>query len=65
MIIDPWGRMIARIEGDEPGVLVADLDLELVTEARRRVPALDNARPFSISVNQPGPEQAAHRDRRQ
>jgi predicted amidohydrolase len=65
MIIDPWGRVIARIEGDEPGVLVADLDLELVTEARRRVPALDNARPFSISVNQQGPEQAAHRDRRQ
>ena len=52
MIIDPWGKIIARIDGDEPGIIVADVDLERVADARGRVPALANARPFSVSVNQ-------------
>lgn len=52
MIIDPWGKIVAQIDGDEPGVIVADIDLERVADARGRVPALANARPFSLSVNQ-------------
>ncbi|QEE22867.1 carbon-nitrogen hydrolase family protein [Youhaiella tibetensis] len=52
MIIDPWGTVVARIEGDEPGIIVADIDLGRVADARGRVPALANARPFSLSVNQ-------------
>jgi len=52
MIIDPWGKILAQIDGDAPGVIVADVDLERVADARGRVPALANARPFSLSVNQ-------------
>jgi predicted amidohydrolase len=54
MIVDPWGRIVAQIDGDETGVLVADIDLDAVAEARGRVPALANARPFSLSVNDTG-----------
>lgn len=49
MIIDPWGRILAELGGEGPGVALADLDLQAVAEARGKVPALDNARPFSLS----------------
>jgi len=52
MIIDPWGTVVARMEGDEPGIIAADIDLGRVADARGKVPALANARPFSLSVNQ-------------
>jgi deaminated glutathione amidase len=45
--IGPWGEVIARIDDDEPGVVIADLDLEAVAKARAAVPALGNARPFA------------------
>lgn len=48
MIIDPWGRIVARIDGDEPGIITADIELAAVTEARQRIPALANARPFAL-----------------
>ncbi len=54
MIVDPWGKIIAQIDGDETGVLIADIDLDAGTEARGRVPALANARSFSLSVNDAG-----------
>lgn len=54
MIIDPWGRIVAELDGETPGVAVADIDLAAVAEARGKVPALANARPFSLSVNDAG-----------
>jgi predicted amidohydrolase len=54
MIVDPWGKVVGELGGDGPGVLVADIDLKAVAEARGRVPALANARPFSLSVNPTG-----------
>ena len=51
MIIDPWGKILGQLGGDGEGVLVADIDLKAVAEARGRVPALANARTFSLSVN--------------
>ena len=47
LIIDPWGRILAE-GGTEPGVILAEIDLGLVADARARVPALRNARPFTI-----------------
>jgi deaminated glutathione amidase len=54
MIVDPWGRIIAELDGETPGVAIADIDLGAVSDARGRVPALANARPFSLSVNDAG-----------
>jgi predicted amidohydrolase len=47
MIVAPWGEVLAEAEGDEPGVIVADLDLEAVAKARGAIPSLANERPFS------------------
>jgi len=46
IIIDPWGKVLAE-GGEDPCVVVADLDLERVSAARRRIPALANARAFT------------------
>jgi predicted amidohydrolase len=54
MIIDPWGKVLAQLGGDGPGIAIADIDLAAVDEARGKVPALANARPFSITVAPPG-----------
>ena len=42
MIVDPWGRIVAQLDGDASGVVVADIDLGAVAEARVKVPALAN-----------------------
>jgi deaminated glutathione amidase len=54
MVVDPWGEVIAVREDDAVGILVADVDLSAVTEARGRVPSLANARRFSLSVGDTG-----------
>ncbi len=48
MIVDPWGRILARADGDAPGFIAADLDLAAVADARERIPALENAREFTL-----------------
>lgn len=47
LIIDPWGRILAQAPGDEPGVVMADLDLEEVDRTRRAIPSLTNERAFT------------------
>jgi predicted amidohydrolase len=48
MAISPWGEVLALADHDEPAVVMADLDLALVAKARSAIPALDNARAFSL-----------------
>jgi predicted amidohydrolase len=62
MIIDPWGRIVAQLGGDGSGVAIADIDLGTVDEARGKVPALANARPFSLTVAEPAGTVAARED---
>ncbi|WP_184716983.1 carbon-nitrogen hydrolase family protein [Caulobacter sp.] len=47
IVIGPWGEIIAQLDHDEPGVLMADLDLSAAGKARAAIPALQNARPFA------------------
>ena len=47
LIIGPWGEVLARAEGDEPGVIAATLDLDAVAKARQAIPALKNERGFN------------------
>ncbi|SFV36951.1 Predicted amidohydrolase [Devosia crocina] len=47
LIVDPWGKVIAELDHDRPGVLVAEIDPQAVVEARQRIPALANARDFA------------------
>ncbi|MES1201905.1 MAG: carbon-nitrogen hydrolase family protein [Pseudomonadota bacterium] len=39
MIIDPWGKVLAKLDHDEPGYIVSDLDLDAVADARSKIPA--------------------------
>jgi predicted amidohydrolase len=49
MIIDPWGKVLAEAGNDEPGVIIAEIDTALSTEARRKIPNLRNAREFGVA----------------
>ncbi len=55
LIVNPWGDVIAENEGEEPGVLIADIDLEDVMKVRQRIPNLVNQREFVL-------EDASERD---
>jgi predicted amidohydrolase len=48
MVVDPWGAVVAEAAHDEPGAVIADIDIAKVAAARRKVPNLANARPFEV-----------------
>ncbi|MEH3119741.1 MAG: carbon-nitrogen hydrolase family protein [Methylorubrum populi] len=48
LIVDPWGRLLAEAAGDAPGVILAEIDLARVAEARARIPTLSHARSFGL-----------------
>jgi len=43
MLLDPWGSIVAALN-DQPGILMAELDLGLLQETRRRLPVLQHQR---------------------
>ena len=45
LIIAPWGEILAEA-GTDPCVIVADIDMAAVADARVRVPSLQHDRPF-------------------
>ncbi|MDG3440069.1 carbon-nitrogen hydrolase family protein [Nitrospirillum amazonense] len=52
LIISPWGEVVADAGGEASGVLVADLDLSKVDEARSMVPSLLHDRAFGINYTE-------------
>ena len=51
LAIGPWGELLGKLDHDEPGVLIADLDLAAVAKARASIPALPNARAFEAPIS--------------
>jgi predicted amidohydrolase len=49
LIVDPWGRVLAEAS-TEPGLILAEIDVGLVAEARARIPTLKNARSFTVEA---------------
>ena len=45
LAVGPWGEILAD-GGTEPGIVLADLDVETVDRARSRIPTLTHDRPF-------------------
>jgi predicted amidohydrolase len=52
IIVDPWGKVLAEA-GDEPCIIVADIDLAAVSDARSRIPALRHTRPVPVNLMRP------------
>lgn len=46
LVVGPWGEVIAD-GGTGPGVVLAEIDLDRVAEARGRIPSLGHDRPFA------------------
>ncbi|WP_309645147.1 carbon-nitrogen hydrolase family protein [Phenylobacterium sp.] len=51
LAIGPWGEVLGKLDHDEPGVLVVDLDLSAVAKARAAIPALANAMAFEAPIS--------------
>jgi predicted amidohydrolase len=49
LIVDPWGRVLAD-GGEEPGIVLCDIDPAKVAEARSMIPSLRHDRPYGRSV---------------
>jgi predicted amidohydrolase len=46
LVVDPWGRVLLDMGGEEAGLGFANLDLGLVEEVRERLPAIWHRRPI-------------------
>lgn len=49
LVIDPWGKIVGELE-DQPGVLIADIDLEQATKVRAMLPSLQHDRDFGLAT---------------
>lgn len=45
LVVDPWGHVVCD-GGTEPGVTIAEIDSELVSQTRQKIPSLANERDF-------------------
>ena len=52
IIVDPWGNVLAEA-GSEPGIILAELDMAAVADARGRIPALRHTRPVTVTLAKP------------
>lgn len=49
MIVSPWGDVLAEA-GEDPQILLADIDPKLSAEARAKVPSLKHGRDFEVEI---------------
>jgi len=47
LIIDPWGNILGDGNGEDEGVVLAEINLALIQKARRRIPALKHDRQYA------------------
>lgn len=53
LIIGPWGDVLAEAPNDDPGVILAEIDLAQAADARRRIPNLALEQSFEVSIVAP------------
>jgi deaminated glutathione amidase len=49
LIVDPWGKILAEADHDEPAVILAEIDPTRIADTRGRIPSLANGRMFSVA----------------
>ena len=59
LIVDPWGEVIAEVDGEEPGVALAEIDTSNVIAARAKIPNLVNNRAFTLRRSGENKERSA------
>jgi nitrilase len=42
MLIDPWGTVVAEKTDEGPGVVIGEVNLDLIAESRASLPALEH-----------------------
>ncbi len=55
LIVDPWGTVLARGDGEAPGHVVAELDFAHQDDVRKRVPLLAHRRPQVYAARSASP----------
>ncbi len=50
LIIGPWGEILAEAPGDEPGIVLAEINPAAVHEARQRIPNLALEQSFKLTI---------------
>jgi predicted amidohydrolase len=51
VIVEPWGKVVAKKEGGEEGIIYAFIDLKKVYEARKSIPIGEHQRIFFDTSN--------------
>jgi deaminated glutathione amidase len=49
MIVSPWGEVLAEA-GEDPQILLADIDLGVSAETRAKIPSLRHGREFEVEI---------------
>jgi deaminated glutathione amidase len=49
MVVSPWGEVLAEA-GEDPQILLADIDLGLCAETRAKIPSLKHGRDFEVEI---------------
>jgi predicted amidohydrolase len=62
LIVDPWGRVLARADGERPGHVVAELDFGEQDAIRTRVPLLAQRRPKLYHRSSASPQSVSPAD---
>lgn len=52
IMVGPWGEILAEAGGEGAEVILADIDPQMAADARARIPALKNERPFALPGEQ-------------
>ena len=53
MVVDPWGNIIAKAP-EQPGVVMAEIDLDYLEKVRKQVFTLENRRPDVYQLSRIG-----------
>lgn len=51
LIVDPWGKVIAKKESIEPGIIYADIDLQKIADIRNAIPIKNHQKIFFDITN--------------
>jgi predicted amidohydrolase len=63
LIVDPWGAVLARADGEKPGYVAAELDFSAQDDIRKRVPLLSHRR-SDVYASAPEAQPASTRSER-